>query len=252
MAGAEDQNGATAAVRVGRRALGSASVLVDADALTVVLTGDTKKTMRLPLTAIAAIALETDGLHIVLADGKALTLGGESAPVIHDRIGGRCRAIPELTRGLRALGSSRAGATALEEQHRFFAPLLMARGGALRARAAADALAAFDARVLRAAIDDTLREFVTARFRSEGPHRRALQAELDDATEALRAALNELATAAGEAQTNADDFVRWRRWATQLRVTFEIADRAWTEISRTLAAAPPGETSPRGSIALST
>jgi len=237
-----------ASVRVGRKDLGGASVLADSDLVTIVLSSKEKRVSRIPLGNIKSLRLQAGQLMVQLTDGKALTLVGDNAADIRELIGAKCRAIPELTRGLRALGSARRAnprsvtrarsVAVLDEQREFFAPLLAARGAATLATTPAASVAAFDARTLADTIDATIHAFAGARFRTEGPHRRALQAELEDLTAALRTALAELGALASQAQADPDDFVRWRKWSNQLRATFQAADRAWMDIARALAEYP--------------
>ncbi|MGH7620319.1 MAG: hypothetical protein ACREPM_24145, partial [Gemmatimonadaceae bacterium] len=124
------------------------------------------------------------------------------------------------------------------DQHRFFAPLLDARRLAGAAATPVAAIAAFDGGALSQAFIAALREFVADRHAEEGPAQRALEAELDDITEPLMLAIQALATCGNEARSSVDDLKLWRTWATQLRSTFEVADRVWLSLDAALDAVP--------------
>src|SRR5437660_4284219 len=107
MAPADTGSASIESVRVGRKDLGDASVLVDSDLLTIVLSSKGKRVSRIPLGSITSLTAEPRQLTVRLIDGKALTLVGDNADGIRELVGRNCRAIPELTRGLRAMGSAR-------------------------------------------------------------------------------------------------------------------------------------------------
>lgn len=229
------------AVHVGATDLGPAAAVVDDDGLTVVVhTGDDARSIRLRIASIAALDLSGDTLSLRMRDGTRVTIGAPAGAALHDDILRRCRALPELTRTLRAFGSrrgSRSGrAAAPAEQQRFFEPFIAARRSALHVEGLA-VIGAFDGAALTAALDDTLRRFAADRHIDAGPARRALEAELSDLSEPLRDALLALGQAGTAALESTDDLALWRAWSAQLHATFEIADRVWMALDSALAAA---------------
>lgn len=230
---------AATATRIGRTDLGPATVAVDDDALIVaVASSASDPPIRVPLTAIDGAVRRGDELQLALRDGMRLTIESGASAELRDAILSRCRALPELTRALRAFGSRRghraSRASTQHDQRRFFAPLLDARRRAGAAVAPEDAIAAFDAVTLAESIDRALQEFAAERHTQPGPERRALEAELVDLTEPLRDALDALGIAGRGAAETPDDLRRWRVWAMRLGVTFEVADRVWMSLDAAL------------------
>ena len=234
---------AVTATRIGRTDLGPGTAVVDDDAIFVVHSGAEQRPVRVPLSRIDSIVVENGALLLSLHDGPELALVMDAATQLSDELGVRCRAIPEMTHALRALGSRRGHrggrATAADEQRQFFAPLLDARRRAL-ALTSSNAMAAFDPDVLGQAITTALRSFAAERYGSDPPARRALEAELADLCEPLRDVLSGLSVAAAEVRTAPEDLRRWRSWAAYLRSTFETADRVWLSLDAALDSAPFG------------
>ena len=108
------------------------------------------------------------------------------------------------------------------------------------ASAPEETIHAFDARRLNAAVSAALRALASERFAEQGPERRALEAELMDLNEPLAEAFTALGDAAVEAVEHIDDLRYWRAWATQLRDTFEVADRVWLTLDASLGRVPGG------------
>jgi hypothetical protein len=135
--------------------------------------------------------------------------------------------IPELTRGLRhfalpsALGSDHA---------RFFAPLLTARRLAHEAVLWTGRVAAFEPTRLRGAWDEMLAELAAERFAAPGGDRRALIAELEEATAGVSSSLQALDSAAEALRRAPDETARiaaWAQWVLVLRQLFTAADEGW-------------------------
>lgn len=147
--------------------------------------------------------------------------------------------LPEMTRGLRSLGTSRGGNAQL--QTRFFGPLLHARRRLQEPDALEWRVTHFDARALTGRLEATIRELAMERFPESPPDRRALEAELSEALEPLAGTLEVLAGAADRIRSDPDGqrFVTWREWTRQLRRVFLEADRAWSSMADTLRQAPP-------------
>lgn len=221
--------------RVGRTDLGEATVVIDDDVLVVLVGSADEPGTRVRLASIQNISVEGDALSITLADESSLTLQCDDSAGLHAQLLASCRAIPELTRALRGLGSQRrARGSRGDEQHRFFAPLLEARREAEDAVTPNAVLAAFDARRLRRSLGAALHAFSQARAPENPAARRALEAELTDAAEPFSAALDALDAAAIDARAAVDDVRRWRAWSSRLLATFEAADRAWMAVDGVL------------------
>jgi hypothetical protein len=226
-------------LRVGRTDLGVASAVIDDEALilTVRVEGN-ERGLRLRFANVDTVHAVGNEVDLVVRDGTHVTI---TAPEdVRREIAGRCRSVPELTRTLRAFGSSRGRRVApggrttdASEQQRFFAPFLDARRAAGGA-AGTGAIEAFGRAALSEALAATLRQFATDRQPEPGPARRALEAELVDASEPLFDALAALRESAEAALASPEDLRLWRVWSAQLRMTFETADRVWIALDEAL------------------
>lgn len=226
-------------LRVGRTDVGAASAQLDDDVLTITVRIESEeRSLRIRLSTIDSARRSGDELELVLRDGTRVAL--VTAPAFRDAILDRCRSLPELTRTLRAFGSSRARSsmpggrsTDASEQQRFFAPLLEARRSA-SALDVAQSMRAFDVGALTLAMEQTLRQFAADRHDQPGPARRALEAELEEIAEPLFDMLAALDASATSALAEVDDLRLWRDWSTRLRMTFESADRVWIALDAAL------------------
>jgi len=135
--------------------------------------------------------------------------------------------LPELTRALRALGSSRRSGGSFQSQ--FFHPLLDARRRAADARTPAGRIRAFDASDLRKALDRGIDRIVSDWPDKREPVRRALRADLSERVSPYGAALETLGAHAQRALDagEAEKLEAWREWTVQLAATFDAADRSW-------------------------
>lgn len=158
--------------------------------------------------------------------------------------------LPELTRGLRALGSPRhSGAhqrpglsSRLHAQ--FFAPLVDARRRAAESRTPDATIRAFDATHLQHELDRLLERIVAEWPDERAPARRALRTRLHERVEDYETALEQLrdrgspalSDAGADADTDADTrrLQAWRDWTAQLVSTFQAADRAWMALRTVL------------------
>jgi hypothetical protein len=148
--------------------------------------------------------------------------------------------LPELTRTLRALGSSRRGGSAASLQASFFLPLIEARRRAAEARSAITCLRAFDAAPLARALEQAIDRIVADWPDARDSARRALRAELVERVSDYLAALTVL-TERAHVVLAADESARlqaWRGWTVQLAVTFEAADRSWMALRSVVEALP--------------
>ena len=150
--------------------------------------------------------------------------------------------LPELTRGLRALGSVRQGGPS---QTLFFGPLLDARRRAAGARSAPARVRAFNARDLATALERAVERIVADWPDDRGAARRALRAELthrlDPYAQALRLLGDRAAPLLDASAADAADVHAWRAWTTQLSNVFSAADRCWMTIRTVVETLPrPG------------
>jgi hypothetical protein len=230
---------AVTAVRVGRKNLGGGRVVLDEDSINVLVRSATEEPpVRVGFESVDSVAVDGEELVLALRDGSRIVFASSGAAYFASAVLTRCRALPELTRTLRAFGSRRHGKSRRDsspaEQQRFFAPLLEARRVARTAAVPADVIAAFDGVALSKSVHSTLREFAGERHSEQGPSRRALEAELEEIAEPLVAAMTSLAQAATDAKSSIDDLRLWRVWTAQVRTMFEVADRVWASLDAAL------------------
>ena len=150
--------------------------------------------------------------------------------------------LPELTRALRALGSSRSSAGAMQSM--YFRPLLEARRRAADARTARARLRAFDATELLAGLEKAVSKMVSEWPDPRESAKRAIRAQIAERTAELEQAITELTMRASAVETAEpeEQLAAWRAWTAQLRRTFECADRSWLAIQSVVA----GLTAKRG------
>lgn len=148
--------------------------------------------------------------------------------------------LPELTRALRALGSSRSGGNS---QVLFFGPLLEARRRAADARTAHARIRAFSSTDLTRALERAIERIVADWPDARPPARRALRHELVERVDAYSVALRDLGHVATEALDADEDsqLDRWRAWTRHLTTVFEVADRTWLAIRPVVEALPRRE-----------
>ncbi len=228
--------------RIGKTEIGPGTLVLGDDVLTVVVRADeNERPVRVRFASIDGIGLDGSAVTLALRDGQRVTFVSDKGAALRADLLARCRTLPELTRTLRAFGSRRglaAGRADAGEQQRFFAPLIAARRQAVLAESAGEAIGAFDCLTLTRALDATLRRFAHERYSENGPERRAFEAALVDACEPLHASIAVLRGLADEARGSVDDLKRWRAWAAQLRVMFEVADRVWIAVDSALIGTP--------------
>jgi hypothetical protein len=230
------------ATRVGRTDLGPSVATLDDDVLAIAVGGRGESPpVRVRLAAIDTIELAGDAVSLALADGTHIAVEASNAAELRDELLARCRTVPELTRTLRAFGSRRgrpstraSRASEAEDQRRFFDPLIEARKKAGRELAPQHVVAAFDAAALEQSLADVMRRFAAEREAEPGPARRALEAELDDASEPLVYALRDVGRASAVLSADLENVRAWREWSSHLRVAFETADRVWLAVDAAL------------------
>ena len=148
--------------------------------------------------------------------------------------------LPELTRALRALGSSRRGGSS---QLLLFGPLLEARRRAADARSAHARVRAFSAADLNRALERAIDRIVADWPDGRPPARRALRHELIERVRPYSTALRHLeeVTAAVLGADETSQLSAWRVWTRQLISVFEAADRTWLAIRPVVDALPKRE-----------
>ena len=146
--------------------------------------------------------------------------------------------LPELTRGLRALGSARHDARAL--QHVFFQPLVDALRKAADARDADGKLKAFEARELARHLDRVLERIVSEWPDARTSARRAVRAQLIERVGPYADALDGLAVRAAGLRdaSEGERLTAWRDWTAQLVTVFSCADRSWLSLQSAASSIP--------------
>jgi hypothetical protein len=134
--------------------------------------------------------------------------------------------MPEITRGLRSLGSLRGSPGTAHD--RWFAPLLQARRAVVNQSDPIGHVKAFDAATLRAELERAVEEIAVVNA-PEGAHRRALEAALEEEVEPVLAAIATLGELGSNVLNSPPDsrLHEWRKWVDQLRTVFAIADERW-------------------------
>lgn len=211
--------------------------VVRLDATEVVLTtGET--TMAVPYAALTGAAWRRGHLALHGAGGTLTIESDRALDRLWASLVQRACPVPEFTRGLRTLGSRRSVAHA--DEARFFAPLLQSRRlmeaeGELERR-----LATFPASVMRERLEHLLATLAGEAHPESAPERRALEAELLEASEPLLARLDDVAVAAGRftRAPEAQRFDAWRAWVAEVAGVFAEADRSWARIVQVLPSPP--------------
>ena len=147
--------------------------------------------------------------------------------------------LPELTRGLRAFGSARHDARALQSV--FFQPLIDARRRAADVRDAIARVKAFDARELARQLERMIDRIVSDWPDARPSARRAVRAQLQERVAPYADSLAELdarATQLAESHEG-DRLTAWRAWTSQLAVVFSCADRSWISLQSAASTLPP-------------
>lgn len=232
---AEYAGTASGSVR-GRTLRGQAMLRVGERGLAVALD---EGELRLPYGRVEGWVIDEGELSVRISGGDVVRFSVETgARAVADALAAHACVLPELTRGLRALGSSRSRADSA--QAALFAPLLGGRRRAARMRDPADRIQALDAEVLSRELTAALDDLAAARVRHAGPERRALVAALEDALAPLQRAVRQLGGAAARATASPDErrLVAWREWTEAVRLTFSAADACWPAVRAALDDAP--------------
>ena len=233
-------------VMLGERKLGPATALVDEDVLRVLLldAAGADKAVQIRYDMIEGAGLSDGAVVISCRDGRGVVATTTDAAAFRQSVLAACRALPEVTRALRALGSRRGARGSrrnpTDREGRFFAPFISARRASMDARDARAVISAFDPRELLRSLSATLTVFARESAGGHAARQRALEAELSDCVEQLEAALARLQEVAADAGRDVDDLTRWRTWAAGVQHVVEAADRAWVAIEPALGERPEG------------
>lgn len=225
-----------ASATLGGVTLGPGTALVDEDVLRLLLFDSPlgEKALQVRYESIVGVAMSDGSVMVSCRDGRGLVVLTNEAASFRGRVLAACRALPEVTRALRALGSRRGARgtrrNPTDKEARFFAPLIAARRASMNSRDAASVIESFDAKRLAHEIATTLLDFAAEGGSGHSARRRALEAELSDAAEQLSASLTVLDDLAARAAGDVDDLGRWRLWAGAVQRVFEAADRSWAAI----------------------
>ncbi|MEO6446888.1 MAG: hypothetical protein ABIZ91_08070 [Gemmatimonadaceae bacterium] len=183
-----------------------------------------------PLSRLIGVSVGGESLVLHVGADQLELRGESSLDPAGAALAERACVLPEVARGLRALGSERGGEQGWQAQ--FFGPLLRARR-LLQERQSLDwQVARFDAPALAEQLRLALAAIASERHRARPPFQRALDAELTDAAEPVFRRLRAVDEAARvvHASEDRERFASWRSWAAQLRALFVDADRCCVEI----------------------
>lgn len=208
---------------------------LDDDILVVVSSADAP--WRLPLSSVDGIAVTNTPsaqgapiahLTVYLEGGDVLDISGDDvlrqfASAVNDR----AFAMPELTRGLRSLGSLRGSPGAAHDA--WFASFMQARRSAEGVSDPLRQVELIDAQRLARGVGLTIAELAAIRAPTDAPMQRAIEAVLEEEAEPLGVAIARMSIAADALRGGAVDtrLLDWRRWVETLKQAFVAADDAW-------------------------
>lgn len=217
----------------GREIDASASVTIDQD--TLVLAWQDATPWRLSLSGIEGISGGASSLTIYLVSNDVLELtGDEELRMLGLQLLDRACTMPELTRGLKSLGSSRG--TPVEAHDRWFAPLLAARRSVVGVSDPARQVMLLDAAQLTQEIERAIAEIAATHAPGDAAEQRAVEAALEEEAESVFRAIGIMGLAGDALRGGALDtrIADWRRWVETVRAVFAAADEAWAGIAAEL------------------
>lgn len=138
-------------------------------------------------------------------------------------------AIPELVRGVRALGAPGDAAPGTAVAHACLAPLLAVRRALVGVTDPARQLVMGDVPALRRQVEGALAALAAARAPDDAPRRRAEEARLEEAAAPLWRALDQLQVAATDLEAalrrpgTGPVTAAWARWVDALQGAFRAA-----------------------------
>ena len=202
----------------------------------VVLAWENAAAWRLNIEALDGLMPSATQLTLYLASGDVLELTeNESLRAFALQLLGRACTMPELTRGLRALGSQRGSPGPAHDQ--WFAPLLAARRAVAGITDSDRQVALVDAAQISQSMQRTLVELAREQSPNHPAMERALEAALLEESGPAFVALTRLALAADVLRVSTLDtrLADWRRWIAALREVFVAADQCWPKCAEVLA-----------------
>lgn len=194
----------------------------------IVLHWDNASPWQIDLDGLDGIMPRANQLTLYLSSGDVLELTeNEALRQLGANVLDRACAVPELTRGLRALGSLRN--TPGPAHDRWFAPLLAARRSVAGITDAERQVALIDAAHIAQHLRRVMSEIAKEISPAHAAMQRAIEAALNEESEATFVALERLAFAADVLRSSPLDtrLVDWRRWMQALREVFVAADQSW-------------------------
>ncbi len=217
----------------GREIDAAATISLAGSVLELQWTGATP--WRLALEAIDGLALSGSHLTLYLASGDVLDCAGDgSMQAFGSQLIDQACAMPELTRGLVALGSLRGSPGASHDS--WFAPLLTARRSVEGVSDPLRQLTLVDAAQLERAFEGVIAQLAAVKAPTDQAMQRAIEARLEEAAVPLFQALTRLALSADSLRGSALDtrLADWRKWVAALREVFKAADAAWRDCAAQL------------------
>ena len=191
---------------------------------------------RLALADIDGVTHGAMQMTLYLSSGDVLELrGDDTLPALAETLLDHACRVPELTRGLRALGSLRGAPGSAHDA--WFAPLLSARRAIEGVGDPLRQLSLMDASQLSAATEKVIAALAVVRAPADAPHRRAIEAVLEEHAEPLFVALKRMALAADTLQRGRTDtrLSDWRRWVETMREVFAVSDECWGKAAKDIA-----------------
>ena len=184
---------------------------------------------------IAEVVHRGSQVEIALQRAVPIVLDCQRADQLDSALMAACCTIPELTRALRSLGSSRVRVGG-RAQREFFAPLLDARRRAEESVGRGGIVRAFDPERLNRALDGYLTQLTERRADTRPAARRAFAAQAEEVAQPLRTAIAEVSrVAVAAANPSGDERVAsWRRWSSALHGLFAAADHCWSALQSAL------------------
>lgn len=187
---------------------------------------------RLSSSGIDGLTVGPSSLTVYLVGNDVLEVSGDGQlRALGLQLVDRACAIPELTRGLKALGSARGTPAAAHE--RWFAPLLAARRSVEGVSDPARQVMLLDAGALAGECARALTDMAVAAAPGEPAAQRAIEAALEEEAAPVFAAIDIMGVAGDALRGGALDtrIADWRRWVETVRAVFAAADEAWPGIA---------------------
>ncbi len=217
----------------GREVNARADVSLETDALVISWAQATP--WRIAYDGLDGVAHGATQLTLYLSSGDVLELDGDdSVRGLALQLIDRACTMPELTRGLRSLGSRRGAPGAAHDA--WFGPLLAARRAVEGVSDAQRQLLLIDGAQLGRNMQRAMEELAALSAPGDDARQRAIEAAIEEDAIDMFVALQRLALTAEALRGSALDtrFADWRRWVDALREVFAEADEAWGRCSKLL------------------